>query len=89
MVRRHLFISGKVQGVFFRASLQELAEKAGVSGWARNTPDGRVEAVLEGEEDAVNALISWCKVGPPRAEVKNVEMEEEEPEGEGGHFAIR
>jgi len=75
--------------VFYRASLHDLAERAGVSGWVRNMPDGRVEAVLQGKEEAVNSLIAWCRVGPPRARVSNVEMFAEELEEEGGHFAIR
>ena len=77
-------ISGRVQGVFFRASCAERAEALGLSGWVRNASDGGVEAVFEGEEAAVEAMLAWCREGPPYAEVRNVEVAEEAPAGTGG-----
>ena len=77
-------ISGRVQGVFFRASCAERAEALGLSGWVRNASDGGVEAVFEGEEAAVEAMLAWCREGPPYAEVRNVEVAEEAPTGTGG-----
>lgn len=88
MKRVHVHVSGKVQGVFFRATTRERAVEEGVSGWVRNLPDGRVEAVFEGEEDAVDAMVEFCKEGSPAASVEDVEVEEEEPEGLEG-FQVR
>ena len=88
MVRRRLVIHGRVQGVFFRDTLRRLAEDAGVAGWARNTWEGTVEAVLEGEDEAVERLIAFAHDGPEGAAVERVDVAEEEPEGLRG-FAIR
>ncbi len=74
MVRAHLIIEGLVQGVFFRASTVEAAQRHGVCGWVRNKPDGSVEAVLEGDEAAVNKVIGWCRTGPPAARVDDVKI---------------
>jgi acylphosphatase len=87
-VRCRVFVSGRVQGVWFRGSCARQAAGAGVSGWARNLPDGRVEAVFEGERAAVEALLSWCHQGPPHAAVTGVEMVDEEPVGETS-FQVR
>ncbi len=87
-VRAHVFISGRVQGVFFRAHTREQALKRGVTGWVRNLPDGRVEAVFEGEEDDVRSVIEWCRHGPPFARVENVEVEWEDYRGEFETFSI-
>ena len=87
-VRAHVWISGRVQGVFFRAHTKEVAEKLGLTGWVRNLPDGRVEAVFEGEEEAVKEAIEWCKRGPPLARVEKVEVRYEEPTGEFKDFRI-
>jgi acylphosphatase len=81
VIARRVEISGRVQGVFYRDSLRRRAESRGVAGWARNTRDGTVEAVLEGEPDAVEAVIDWCRRGPSRAEVSDVQVSEVEPEG--------
>lgn len=88
MVRRRLVIHGRVQGVFFRDTLRRLAEQEGVSGWARNTWEGTVEAVLEGEAEAVERVAAFAREGPEGAWVERVEVAEEEPEGLRG-FAIR
>ena len=87
-MRRRVVVHGSVQGVFFRDSLRRLAEWHGVSGWARNTSEGTVEAVFEGEPEAVERLVSFARTGPPDARVETVEAHEEEPEGLSG-FAIR
>jgi acylphosphatase len=82
--RRRVVVSGRVQGVFFRDSCQRAAADAGVSGWVRNRRDGAVEAVFEGEPDAVEAMVSWCRLGPSHARVDQVEVTTEEPQGERG-----
>jgi len=87
--RAHVFISGLVQGVFFRAETQTRARRLGVTGWVRNLWDGRVEAVFEGEEEAVERMVSWCHRGPPGARVENVEVTYEDYTGEYDTFSIR
>ncbi|WP_200797411.1 acylphosphatase [Streptoalloteichus hindustanus] len=88
MVREHLVISGRVQGVFFRDSCLRAATRHGVAGWVRNLPDGRVEAVFEGDADAVSRMVTWAHEGPRDAHVRHVEVREEPPEGLTG-FRIR
>jgi acylphosphatase len=88
-VRRHVWISGRVQGVWFRESTRRLALEAGVSGWVRNLPDGRVEAMFEGEEERVVRLIEFVRQGPPRARVASVEVVEEPPAAASGRFEVR
>ena len=87
-MRRRVVVHGRVQGVFFRDSLRRLAEREGVSGWARNTSEGTVEAVFEGEPDDVERLVLFAKIGPPDAIVEAVNVSQEEPEGLTG-FSIR
>jgi acylphosphatase len=77
-----------VQGVFFRDATRRQAQALAVSGWVRNLPDGRVEAVYEGEPEAVARMVTWTWLGPPEAQVSDVEMHEEAPLGERG-FHIR
>lgn len=89
MKRVHVFLEGKVQGVFFRDSTRQEAGKLGVTGWVRNLPDGRVEAVLEGEAKAVDELVSWARQGPPQARVDNMDVQVEEPAGEFDGFQVR
>ena len=86
--RARVFVSGRVQGVYYRANTREAATERGVDGWVRNLADGRVEAVFEGPERAVEDLIEWCHGGSPAARVDDVEVKYEEPEGERG-FDIR
>jgi acylphosphatase len=88
VVRRRLVIRGRVQGVFFRDTLRTLAERHNVAGWARNTAEGTVEAVLEGDEDAVARLIAFAQKGPEGAQVEHVDEHAEEPQGLSG-FSIR
>jgi len=89
VVRAHVFVSGKVQGVFFRFETRRLARRLGVNGWVRNRTDGRVEAVFEGERENVEKMIAFCKRGPPGARVTKVEVEWEEPTEEFEGFSIR
>lgn len=87
-MRRRVVVHGRVQGVFFRDSTQQRAEAAGVAGWVRNCGDGTVEAVFEGNPDAVERLVRWAHEGPRSARVERVEVMEEEPEGLDG-FEVR
>jgi len=80
-VAAHVYISGWVQGVFFRHNTKKQADKLGLCGWVRNTWDGRVEALLEGEQELVEKMIAWCWEGPPMARVDNVEVEWVESKG--------
>ena len=84
-----MFISGRVQGVFFRQTALEKASKLGVLGWVRNLPDGRVEAVFEGEKDIVNKMVSWAKKGPVSARVENCEVDFQPFKGEFKGFNIK
>jgi acylphosphatase len=85
-VRAHIFVTGYVQGVFFRHSMAQRARSAKVTGWVRNLPDGRVEAVLEGEEEAVRALVEWSKTGPAHATVERIEVGWETVSGDFSDF---
>ena len=89
LVRAHLIVRGRVQGVFFRANLRRVAEENGVTGWVRNLPDGRsVEAVLEGPREAVERVVCWSLHGPPAARVEEVHVEFAEYRGEYDSFKI-
>ena len=88
MIRRRVVVHGTVQGVFFRVRCAEAAESHGVAGWVSNEPDGTVQAVFEGDADAVEAMVTWCHEGSPRAVVDRVDVQEEQPQGERG-FAAR
>lgn len=85
--RAHVFVSGKVQGVYYRASTRDAAEEHGVSGWVRNLDDGRVEAVFEGEQGAVDDMVDWCHDGSDRAQVDDVEVTYDDPAGVDGFEA--
>ena len=82
-------VSGRVQGVFFRASCAREARRRGVAGWVRNTPEGRVEAAFEGADGDVDALVAWCRTGPELAIVEEVRVREEPPTGEAGFRVLR
>lgn len=88
-VRVHLYISGRVQGVFFRDSAQQIAQFLEVTGYVRNLKDGRVEVVAEGAKEAVDKLLQWCHKGPPEAMVEAVEVHNEFYKGEFGIFEVR
>lgn len=85
----HMVVRGHVQGVFFRASLQRQALTRGVRGWVRNRADGSVEALLQGTEDAVNAILAWARVGPRGAFVESLEVSWSDPEALGSGFDVR
>jgi acylphosphatase len=87
-VRVHVFVEGRVQGVWFRDSAAREATRLGIAGWARNLQDGRVEAVYEGTREAVEEMLAWTNRGPERANVTGVEIHDEEPTGEHG-FRVR
>jgi acylphosphatase len=87
--RVRALLSGRVQGVFFRAETRQAARRNGVSGWVRNTSDGRVEAVFEGREGDVDQMVQWCHDGPPNARVDDIRVREETYTGEFDDFAIR
>ncbi|MGH2985926.1 MAG: acylphosphatase [Solirubrobacterales bacterium] len=81
MIRRRVVVHGRVQGVFFRDTVRRMAQSRSVAGWARNRTDGAVEAVFEGEAEAVESLLRFCRQGPERAAVERVEELDEQPEG--------
>ena len=87
--RAHIIVSGRVQGVFFRTETKHEAKKHDVKGWIRNLRDGEVEAVFEGEEEAVKELVEFCKRGSPRARVTHVDVKWESYTGEFKDFQIR
>jgi acylphosphatase len=89
MPRLHLIIRGHVQGVFFRASIADVARLDGLTGWVRNRFDGAVETVAEGPKDALEVLRAFCKRGPRGAVVSEVEAIEEPPTGEFDRFDVR
>lgn len=92
MVHVHVFVSGRVQGVFYRARTKEQAERLGLTGWVQNLSDGRVEALFEGEKERVEEMIEWCREGPRGARVEGVEVGEIREIGEIGEdkgFKIR
>lgn len=87
MKTQHLQIEGRVQGVWFRESMRREAERLGVTGWVRNAPDGSVEAMVQGPDEAVDALIEWARIGPPLARVDRVTQKA--AQGEFSSFAKR
>jgi len=88
-VRAHILVSGKVQGVFFRSETRDEANRLGVQGWVRNLSDGRVEAILEGDEEAVEAVVDFLREGPLYARVDDVEFNWEAYRGDFKNFRIR
>ncbi len=88
MKQVHIFVSGRVQGVFYRANTRKTAKRLGLTGWVRNLSDGRVEIVAEGEEEPLKELIEWCHEGPQMASVTDVETEWREYEGKYEDFSI-
>ncbi|EFW90237.1 acylphosphatase [Haladaptatus paucihalophilus DX253] len=86
--RAHVFVSGTVQGVYYRANTRDTAQGKGLDGWVQNLSDGRVEAVFEGPESEVEEMVEWCHTGSPAADVDDVTVTYASPEGEDG-FRIR
>jgi acylphosphatase len=89
VIRMRVLVSGAVQGVFFRATCASRARGAGLGGFVRNLADGRVEAAFEGPRDDVEALVSWCRAGPPGANVEDVQLVDEKPAGDRGFRVLR
>jgi acylphosphatase len=89
MKRVHVYISGRVQGVFFRAETQRAARGFNLTGWVRNVPDGSVEAIFEGEDTNIDKMIAWCHIGPSAARVEEVLTEEETYTREFRDFSIK
>ncbi len=87
-VRAHVHVSGRVQGVFFRAETADLAQRLSVMGWVRNLHDGRVEALFEGERADVEKAVEFCRLGPPRAYVRNLDVKWEDWKGEFSGFRV-
>lgn len=87
--RAHVYISGRVQGVFFRDSTRHKANELDLNGWVKNMSDGRVEALFEGPSDAVQEMLDWCKEGPAQADVEDVDAEHEEPMEDLKGFEVR
>ena len=89
MAAAHIFVSGRVQGVFYRAGTRECALRHHLSGWVRNLSDGRVEAMLEGEKGNIEKVIEWCRLGPPAAAPSNLEIKWLKYSGSFTDFALR
>jgi acylphosphatase len=89
LIRVKLQIKGRVQGVGFRSSTSRIANRLNLKGWVRNLRDGSVEAVVEGDEEAINKLIRWCKTGPMLAQVQEVKVEKTDATGEFPYFFVR
>lgn len=85
----HVMITGRVQGVWFRATTRQKAEQIGITGWVRNTRDGCVEAIFEGEENCVKEMIEWCHRGPPLAKIENVEVKNQSLTNGFDDFSIK
>ena len=88
-VRAHIFISGRVQGGFFRENTSKKAQKLGLLGWVKNLDNGKVEAVFEGDKEKVEKLVKWAKRGPMFAKVDNIDIDWQEYTGEFQNFEIR
>ena len=88
-IRAHIFVSGKVQGVFYRENTRKKAEKLGVTGWVKNLRDGRVEAVFEGDKKKVEEMVNWARKGPIWAKVEALDVIWEDYRGEFNGFEIR
>jgi acylphosphatase len=89
MKSKHVFISGRVQGVAFRHYTVKMARSLNLGGWVRNLGDGRVEAVIEGDDAPVDTMLAWCKKGPPLAHVTDVDVQEEPCSGDYEDFRIK
>ncbi len=86
--RIRIFVTGKVQGVFFRQALTVMAKKNNVFGWVKNLNDGKVETILEGEDVDVSAIVEWCHAGPANARVEDIEIKNEKFKGEFSKFDV-
>lgn len=86
--RARIFVSGRVQGVFYRDNTRRWASSIGLKGWVRNLPDGRVETLAEGDQESIQTLVEQMREGPPMARIDNIEVEWEEFKGEFSDFRI-
>ncbi len=89
MKRVHVFISGKVQGVFFRSNIKERANKLNLKGFVKNLPNEKVEAVFEGKEENINEILKFCKKGPSGAKIKDIKIKEEKVSNKFNSFEVR
>ncbi len=87
--RVYVLVSGKVQGVFFRSSAKKRADELHLTGWVRNLEDGRVEAVIEGDQEKIDKMVEWCRKGPDYADVKDIQVISEKYTGEFNDFSVR
>jgi acylphosphatase len=85
----HVFVTGRVQGVFFRQATKVIAIKNNVTGWVRNLDDGRVEILIEGDDKCVDAVTEWCNCGPANSRVDNIEVNDEEHSDKFENFEVR
>jgi acylphosphatase len=89
LARAQVVISGRVQGVFFRAKTRDQAQARGLTGWVRNLPDGRVAAVFEGDREKIDSMLDWCRKGPSYAAVDEVQTDWQPYQGEFQDFSVR
>lgn len=89
LIAKHILVKGKVQGVFFRKNTRQFAAELNITGWVKNTDDGHVEIFAQASEDILEQLILWCKQGPPKADVEEVEIKDARPDNSIKHFAIK
>jgi acylphosphatase len=87
-IAKHILVKGQVQGVFFRKSTRQVAEALNITGWVKNTEEGNVEIFAQGSREEIAQLIEWCKEGPPRAEVEDVEVKDAKPDDGAKRFLI-
>lgn len=87
--RVNVIISGRVQGVWFRAGTKQKADQLGLTGWVKNSSDGCVEAVFEGDEKTIQEMLEWCHIGPSYAKVKDVKITKQSPLNDFNDFSIR
>ena len=88
LIAKHILVKGEVQGVFFRKSTKKIAEALNITGWVKNTEEGNVEIFAQASEEEIDQLIEWCKQGPPRAEVEDVEVKDAKPDHSVKRFSI-
>ena len=89
LTAKHILVKGKVQGVFFRKNTKQIADDLNIAGWVKNTDDGHVVIFAQAFEDELMKFINWCKQGPPKADVENVEVRDAKPDGSIKHFSIK
>lgn len=88
MIAKRLLVKGKVQGVFFRKHTRQIAHELNIAGWVRNTDEGHVEILAQGDEDSIQKLTAWCRQGPSKADVQNVDVSDAKPDETIKHFSI-